>query len=320
MNSGKLIPLGLSQKIYIIKCYYMGGESTRYVLDALEQQFNITSNSCNVKMISEIVLHFEATGSVQAPFQYSKTLEPLCQRRPPPLLVVTPDVVESEGESEEILESLNEEAFFISGSNEEEAAVDDDCLNEDINDEVLSSESGEVPPDWEEGEDNNQNTIQNEPREVNDQPQLVTMNYLCPDCGRVSKSLKSFLSHQLVHSADRPFACPDCPMKFVRSQGLKRHRRTHTGEKPYVCSICSASFSAHMSHQMHVRLHTGQRPHQCQHCGDRFIGLPALNVHLRKHGGEYAFSCHLCSGRYKSESTLRTHVQRKHAVELGQDN
>lgn len=303
--------LSLSQKIYIVKCYYIGGESIRFALDAIEEQFGIKSTNHNVKLISKIVTYFEKFGSILAPFQCSKmtTTLPIGSKSLPAVPQFTVQETEIAFEKSEIIDFADPLPLDYPAE-EEMASAETSQTSEPLPTVTFEHVRGcdDSPDISHQQTDMDETTRTASPRSCNNTP--IT----CKDCGKVSKNLKNHNAHKVVHSSAKPYKCSECPMAFTRSQGLVRHSRTHNGEKPYICKICGSSFTAYMTHQLHMRLHTGERPYQCPHpdCTERFIGKPALNVHLRINHGGHKETCSACGSLFKTSLALEVHIERQH--------
>ena len=112
--------------------------------------------------------------------------------------------------------------------------------------------------------------------------------YVCP-CGKRFLFKSVFLSHQSIHSVDKPFPCSKCNKCFKTKNLLYHHlTKTHETVRPYVCSLCGNTFKQSHHLAQHMVHHSDARP----------------------------FACTLCEKTYKVKHDLKLHCRRVHHLEL----
>ncbi|KAK5647373.1 hypothetical protein RI129_002265 [Pyrocoelia pectoralis] len=112
----------------------------------------------------------------------------------------------------------------------------------------------------------------------------LTSEFVCVECGAISKSLTDYQNHQEEHANRKPFQCSHCKQRFARRQLYFSHLNRH---ERYKCLTCKESFASkvrvyqHKSKGHNVK---GLEPHlHCPYCRSTFCRTKLLEKHLVSH-------------------------------------
>ncbi|XP_072279296.1 uncharacterized protein [Pyxicephalus adspersus] len=133
--------------------------------------------------------------------------------------------------------------------------------------------------------------------------------FSCTVCGEHFSQKEGLISHERLHTMQKPYSCTVCGKGFPWKSSLAKHEKIHRGEKPYSCAQCGKRFIERSSLIIHERIHTLEKPFSCSECGKSFTHNGNLIAHQRTHLGVKPFPCSECGKCFSRKSTLVMHCR-----------
>ncbi|XP_033742554.1 zinc finger and BTB domain-containing protein 24-like [Pecten maximus] len=142
----------------------------------------------------------------------------------------------------------------------------------------------------------------------------VEPQHCCDTCGKMYKSLRTFIKHKKIHEDDyeKPeYPCDQCDKRFSTKYVLNYHiKAEHMGiRKSFLCPTCGKSFTQKNSYIQHANVHMGLRPHICKVCNKSFAYEKSLKEHKYTHDEVKRFKCEVCDKLFRQSSALAIHMK-----------
>ncbi|XP_030399711.1 zinc finger protein 300-like [Gopherus evgoodei] len=133
----------------------------------------------------------------------------------------------------------------------------------------------------------------------------IPWHYL--QCGKGFILRSQLVTHQIIHTGEKPLQCLDHGESFNKVSDLNNHRRSHSGEKLSQSLESGKCFISKTRIILHQLSHTGERSHKCLECGKTFIQRSHLVCHQATHTGERPHKCLDCGKAYIQQSDIVKH-------------
>ncbi|NXY84563.1 OZF protein, partial [Alcedo cyanopectus] len=130
-------------------------------------------------------------------------------------------------------------------------------------------------------------------------------------CGVCQKSFslkQNLLTHQRIHSGEKPFPCRRCGRRFREHRFLINHQRTHADrDRPGTGTDTGTDEARAGGSRSPEPREASGGPSACTRCGKSCGCRSGLTGHRGGEGGERPFACPDCGESFGQKGSLRIH-------------
>ena len=152
-------------------------------------------------------------------------------------------------------------------------------------------------------------------------------SHKCGFCDRTFAKECRRITHERVHTGEKPFKCQVCAKAFARKDVLNRHKLVHNESKPFSCQVCSKTFRDRWNLTRHTcQSSVEEGNHQCQQCEESFENVQHLRdhevaVHMASvsETGSVGYTCKHCQQSFRRAKLLAKHLK-SHDDESGEND
>ncbi|KAI5634970.1 zinc-finger associated domain (zf-AD) domain-containing protein [Phthorimaea operculella] len=137
--------------------------------------------------------------------------------------------------------------------------------------------------------------------------------FYCKECEYKSFRIKDMITHQVIHTGDRPYKCDLCPKTCTQQSSLLAHKESAHGEykAEMACQYCGKFIKGRNRIYRHLKRHTEQSV-QCEVCLKTLKGKVSLQQHMRRHSGVKSYTCEKCAHSFYTIAELSNHKRTAH--------